>query len=406
VDGLQRDLREDLPLAFLNGFPDEPRHGSLRAAARLETACLLHAARLATAEGEPSTARAWSLARWLQSCSFRSPFFGGDEEALAARLRALLPSEDSALAPGHDVLDPRRFDEDGQGLDIAQLALVAGAAAHYGPDARHPQLLPTPLPLVHALRRVASRTLNKAEEEAEALLEHILATPSPTGNALGWRARHIAPPLVARWLMTHHRIAWLRASPPEVRQECLQRFERNPSHHEWVAFAFYAEGHELDDASRGQAAESWQRVVESTGGRVGTQGALALMAAGVLDQLAGEEPRRIIPLAMQAAPIWRHRALDALAEAADRHALAEPWCAALECLLEMSADEGLEAQERLKAALITLRRASASSQPERAGFLQRLASLASRPPFSQNVALRRELRRLGLSPAPDSKGES
>ncbi|HSP81446.1 MAG TPA: hypothetical protein VLQ93_23210 [Myxococcaceae bacterium] len=308
---------------------------------------------------------------------------------------------------------------------------MAGVVRHYGHDDGRPQLLPTPLPLVHALRRVAGRTLNAGEEQVEALLVRALEAPTPqpeatpaegasasgeagtspqgqgdeVSNVLGWNARHLAPPLVARWLMTRQSIGWLRQVSDDVRQECLRRFEQHPAQHEWVAFAFYTEGHELEPAARATAAASWRRVVQSTGGRLGTQGALALMGTGVLEQLSDEEARQLASLARPAEPKWRHRVFEVLAEASERHGFLEPWRAALDGLLDMCADEVLDAQERLKAALLALRRASASSRPERSEYLQRLATLASRPPFSQNVALRRELRRLGLSPAPDSKGE-
>jgi hypothetical protein len=420
LNGLQRDLREDLLLAFINGFPDkdESRYSMLRAAARLETACLLHAARLVPLKEAQSSARCWNLARWLQSCTFRSPFFGGDEESLAARLRALLPPGSEAIPRREDVLDPGRFGEGEEGLDIAELALVAGAARHYWPDAEHPQLLPTPLPLVQALRRVASRTLNEGERQAEALLQRLQAPPSTEGalggearapvkveNALGWTAHHVAPPLVARWLMTHHRIAWLGQAPSETQRECLSLFEEDPDRHEWVAFAIYAEGEQLEPGLRLEVPSIWNRVVRATGGRVGSKGALALMAMGVVDRLSGDEEARVAELLREAEPSWRHRGFEALAEAAEKHGRSTSWRAALDGLLAMCADESLDVQERQRAALLALRRASATSRPERTEYLQRLASLASRAPFNQNVALRRELRRLGLSSASESKGE-
>jgi hypothetical protein len=410
LDGLQRDLREDLLLAFINGFPDpkdESRYTTLRAAARLETACLQQAARLVVMEGERSIAWGWSLARWLQSCTFRSPFFGGDEDSLAARLRALLPSESTAIAQREDVLDPGCFGEGSEGLDIAELALVAGAARHYWPEASHAQLLPTPLPLVQALRRVASRVLKEDERQAEALLQRVQARSSAgvvAENELGWTAHHVAPPLVARWLMTHHRISWLSQAPPEVLRECLGLFEEDPVRYEWVAFAIYTEGEQLDVGVRAEVPFVWERVVRATRGSLGSKGALALMAVGVLDRLVGEGERRVASLAQEAEPVWRHRALEALAEAAEKHGRSESWRAALDGLLEMCTDELLDVQERLRAALLAMRRASVSSRPERGEYLQRLATIGSRTPFSQNVALRRELRRLGLSSAPDSKG--
>ncbi|HYO52422.1 hypothetical protein [Archangium sp.] len=424
LDGLQRALREDLLLAFVAGFPspeDESRYAQLRASARLETACLLHAARwMGDDSSETVTAQGWSLARWLQSCAFRSPFVGGVEESLTARLRALLPSSPSDIPSRDDVLDPSRFSDDGKGLDIAELALVAGAALHYWPDApqTHTKLLPTPLPLVHALRRVADRTLNSGERQAEALLARFQAgsiesestdegdapPPGPAYNALGWEARHVAPPLVARWVLSHHRISWLAKVSPEVQRECLEMFRQQPHRHDWLALAVFSEGQELAPEARARVAEAWRSVFQATQGRLGQRGELALMAIGVLDQLSGEESERVPGLVRSAAPDWRHREFEALVEAAEKHGLAAPWRAAMDGLLEMCADESVDTESRLRAALLAMRRASSSSRPERAEYLQRLASLGSHAPFNQNVALRRELRRLGLSSAPDSKG--
>jgi hypothetical protein len=406
LDGLRRDLREDLPLSFISGFPDardEARHSQLRAAVRLETVCLQHAARLTAYEGEQATERCWSVARWLQSCTFRSPFVGGDEESLTARLRALLPSRDSLLPSHEDVLDPGLLGDGGAGIDLAELALVAAAAQHYWPESSHPKLLPTPLPLVNALRRVAGRTLNAGEEKAEARLERAQSSElSQALNALKWEARHLAPPLVARWLMSHHRIAWLMHASPEARHESLRLFAQAPARYEWVAFAVYNEGQELDAATRAEAADCWRRASQATGGSEGLHRALALMAAGVLDQLQAEEAQRAVLQAQRTSPDWRHRTLEALAEVAEKQNLSMPWTAALEGLLAMCEDESLDSQERLKAALLALRQATATRRPERASTLQRLADVATHPPFNQNVALRRELRRLGLSAGPDS----
>ncbi|KFA93008.1 hypothetical protein [Archangium violaceum] len=424
LEGLQRSLRDDLLLAFISGFPppeDASRHARSRDSARLETACLLHAARLV--EDAPSgtaAARGWSLARWLQSCTFRSPFVGGDEEALSARLRALLPASPSDIPSRDDVLDPSRFSDEGQGLDIAELALVAGAALHYRPDApeTRARLLPTPLPLVQALRRVADRTLNPGELQAEALLARFqegslpreptgqghAPLAGPVSNALGWEARHVAPPLVARWVLSHHRISWLARVSARVLEECLELFQHQPPRHDWLALAVFAEGQELGPGARARVAEVWRGVLQATGGSLGQRGELTLMAIGVLDQLSEEESEGVAALVRFAAPDWRHRDLEALAEAAEKQGRVTPWRASMEGLLSMCADKSVDTENRLRAALLALRRASSSSLPERAGYLQRLASLGARAPFIQNVALRRELRRLGLVSALESKG--
>lgn len=417
-DGLERDVRVDLPPAVLAGFPAESAaapHAQLRAAVRMESVCLLHGARLTAGDTSPlAVARAWNFARWVQSCSFRSPFFGGDEEALTARLRALLPEDFSSIPRWDDVLDPRRFGDGEQGLDLAELALVAGVTHHYRPSGT-PKLLPTPLPLVHALHRVARRKLRPGEIEAEQCLARHRgevadtaseqSSPRPS-NVLGWDAPHLAPPLLARWVMTDQRIGWMQEAPAEVVEECLDLFLRMPSRHAWVAFALYAEGSKLPSPLRQRAADVWKSILAQPDS--GEEGALKKellghavlthMAAGVLEGLSDAEALQAVELASAASPEWRHRPLEGLAEAAERLGRDGPWRAAVDRLLEMAGEARLETQERLKAALLAMRRVSAKApdHPDRPPYLRKLAALVAQPPFSQSVAFRRELRRLGV----------
>ncbi|HVG59968.1 MAG TPA: hypothetical protein VNA24_15535, partial [Hyalangium sp.] len=420
-DGLERDLQVDLPSAILAGFPEGnsiAEHAQLRAAARLEAVCLLHGARLTAGDSSPqAVVRSWNFARWIQSCSFRSPFFGGDAEALTARLRALLPEDLASIPHRDDVLDPRRFGWGEQGLDLAEMALVTAAAQHYLPE-DIPKLVPTPLPLVHALRRIAWRKLRPSETEAEQCLarSHDQAAGSPEekksqtpGNVLGWSAPHIAPPLVARWVMTDQRLGWMHEAPAEIIQECLDLFAQSPSRHAWVAFALYAEGAKLEEPLRQRAVEVWRNVVaQVTPADDGTQkeellehASLTHMAAGVLAGLSDEEVLRAIELASAASPEWRHRSWEGLADAAERLGREGPWRMAMDRLLKMASEAQIDTQERLKAALLALRRVSARSpdHPDRPPYLHKLAALVARPPFSQSVAFRRELRRLGVGSA-------
>jgi hypothetical protein len=417
---LKRDLREDLLPALVSGFPapeDESRHAQLRTALRLEAVCLQHAARLTAGDSSPeAVARAWSLARWLQSCTFRSPFFGGDEEALIVRLRALLPKD--LAGPPRDVLDPLRFTEN-QGLDLAELAVVSAVAWHYSAKDT-PKLKLTPLPVVHVLRRIARRQLRDADREAEEYLARHRAVQSPseqagpsTGNALGWQAPHISPPLLARRLMTELRIGWLQYMPNEVMQECLDLFEQQPLRHPWVAFALYTEGARLPQPVRERAAGAWREVLKRMQPKEPEHRDLFFnagpthMAAGVLDQLTEAEVLQAVQLAQAALPEWRHRALEGLAEAAEKLKRDEAWHRAVDGLMDMLGQERLledpkrNDEERMKAALLALRRISARplTHPDRPVYLQRLAAVASRPPFNQNYNLRLELRRLGVSSA-------
>ena len=126
---------------------------------------------------------------------------------------------------------------------------------------------------------------------------------------------------------------------------------------------------------------------------------LTHMAAGVLDRLSDAEAQEAVDLARHARADWRHRVLEGLGEAAERLRRDVAWHAAVDGLLEVIHQDTLDAQERVRAALLALRRVSSRplGHPDRATYLQKLADVASRPPFQQNIALKRELRRLGVS---------
>jgi hypothetical protein len=205
--------------------------------------------------------------------------------------------------------------------------------------------------------------------------------------------------------MTDQRIGWMQEAPDEVINECLDLFGRSPSRHAWVAFALYAEGAKIPVALRQRAVDVWRGVITQVDTSeadlkeklLGPAG-LTHMAAGVLEGLSDAEAVRAIELASAARPEWRHRSLGGLAEAAERLDREGPWRVAVDGLLEMAGEARLETQERLKAALVAMRRVSTKSpnHPDRPSYLQKLAALVSQPPFNQNVAFRRELRRLGV----------
>jgi len=403
--GIKRNLPDDLALSIYAGFPDpsEPqRHALLQATARLEIACLQHAALLTAEDTSAKRAvRTWHIARWIHSTTFRSPFVGGDDEALSARLNALLPVQ---RAPrGDDVLDPALIGDDKSELSLADLTLVSGAVQHYGREGG-PRLLPTPAPLLSALRRLANRRLREGERAAEARWARC-QTSEDVHNSLGWEGSHLAPPLVARWLLSILRAGWLTTIHDAVLDESLELFQQEPARYFWIALALYSEGALLRSPLRERAAQALRQVLTGPENSsippasewLGIAGPLHL-GAGVLDQLEDDEVPRLITLARQARPDWRYRALEGLAESAERLQRDETWRLALDGLLEFLPQTEIDPQERIRAALVAVRRilARPPSHPDRGAYLERLGALAARPPFDQVVALRRDLRR-GLS---------
>lgn len=395
VEGLRRDLRDDLPSRLATALPLWLGEDAASVVSRdLETLALQHAARITATDPGPTTAlRAWGVARWLQQCLRRSPYFGGDDEVILARLKALLPSEPATPSEVSDALHPARFRLDGSALDAAEIALLGGALAHYrkGSEPTGKTFLPTPLPLVRALSAIAVRPVRSGEDEAEAAL-------AAGRNVLGWPSPHLAAPLAARHVMTELNIAWMEACREAVQLETLQRFDTEPQRYAWVARAIFREGSRLTDAARERAASVLRRLLVDPAAPLGGHW-LGTMAVGLLSDLSDEEVQRAAQSAQSAQngeKSWRAFILDAIAGAAESLERTAVWTYAVEQLLSLMQDTSVSKQDRLNAALFALRRASASRFAGREALLGRLAQVAAAPPFSEHVGLRRELRRLGL----------
>ncbi len=398
VGGVRQDLREILPgrlAVAMQAEADEeaePRERSFeeKFAARLEEATLLHAAQIAKRDREPGRVRrAWHLARWIHGCLVRSPFVKDDEERLRAELLALLPAEPLRVEVEDDPLHPARFGP--EGLRIEDLSLVAGIWAHYG---RHGERLsPTPLPLVRAVGRLASRLVRAGEHEAEESLAR------GRSNELEWTAPHVAPPWVARWMLTEWRIPWLAEASranPEVVEECL-RAVSSGRRFEWLAFVWRGEGAMLSAEQQVRALEVWRSAC--AGGALTGQ-ALMSMAVGLLERLDADDRAASFAAARAAEVGWQPFLFDAWAEAAfrvKRADLAEPALAELEALM---AAEGEGAAVRLNAALLLLRRAASVRDTEVGGrYLGVLAERSEATPFREHTGLLREIRRLGAGKA-------
>lgn len=417
VDGIRRDLRDDLPVRLAAALA--PDHAAERSSgAALQAVLLQHASRIAHAGDQDAQVAeriltAWGLAQWMYKCLVRSPFYGSDEERLWAELHAHLGG---APMPASDPFDPARIGPltpgpGSDGLDIDELAIVSGILCHFtGPG---PHLDPVPLPVVHFLRRLAIRRLRPGEvnaEEAfvpptEGTLPDTLGVP---GNALGWPAAHLAPPWVARRFLTERRMPWLsRAAAPEVVDECLEHLARRPATYAWFGFTVHSEGHTLDAESRMRIAESWRALAHrrQTGERDVMDmpaHALAALAIGVLPMLTSEERTQALQLADLTSPEWRPFLLDAYAEAAARDDTAAStkdslhlvWQRALDTLLQTVEDPQRPARERLQSAFLVLRRIASAA--DAGPILRRLALATSASPFREHAPLQREIRRLGL----------
>jgi hypothetical protein len=397
VEGLRRDLRDDLPLRLstaLAAWVDAAPAAAVPQ--RLEALALQHAARIVAADPPVNEAlRGWAIARWLQGCLRRSPFFGADEEVLAAHLGARRQADPQLLLKGADALHPARFSVDGNGLNLAEIAFMAGVLSHYQRDPDR-TLLPTPVPIVHALQRLASHPVRAAEEEADAAL-------AAKHNALEWPEGYpISPPLAARRLMTDLRIDWIAQLSEAAQRDAIERFSRDPAHHAWLAFAVEREGQHLRGSARSRAVEVF-RALAATEQMVVEAHVTGTFGAGILEWLTMDDADRILEITGHADPAWRPFVVDALAGAAERLGRDALWTRALDRLVALMQEPQFDDKARLNAALFALRRASASKLSGRDALLGRIATLVAAPPFTDHLGLRREIRRLGL-PTPAAAG--
>ncbi len=389
VDQVRRDLREDLSMrlgtALRSWLDESPTNDISR---QLETLTLQHAARFVVDDPPAHAARrGWAIARWLQGCLRRSPYFGGDEEVLAAHLRTRLPTTAAAIPPDADVLHPARFAVDGKGLDVAEVAFVSGVVLHYQRAREHTVQHPTPVPLVLALQRIASRLVRPSETAVQAVLD-------AGHNALGWCAAYsIMAPVAARRLLTELRIGWLAHVPEAAQREAIEHFGAEPRHHDWLSVAIHREGQHLKPTALSVAVDVYRSLLGTTRAEVHV---LATFGTGVLAGFSEDELSGIVDVASNSEVAWRPFVVDALAEGAERLKNGSLWARAIDRLLEWMDDVTCDDKTRLNSALFAMRRVSASRIRNRDVLLRRIIARSDEQPFSTHADLQSELRRLRL----------
>lgn len=425
--GLPRDLRRDLDVPLLTCLSPElaltratasrltalSHHAALRwenePGHASETLALLHAGYLALV-ADPTGANvrdAWGVARWLLDCLLRSPFLGINEETLELRLRVLLAPSPPDLPQSADLLHPLRFSTDGTGLDVADVAFLSALHAHYDDRLRagRPKLVPPHQALEQVLRRLAARCMNIGERLAEERLAELQrrVPDAPFWGDLGWPAPHVAPPILARYLLTRLRLPWLASLDSLALHEVLEGLckKEAPRFLPWLAVPLHSEGPALPAPFRDRAVGLLRDLIRDPIAASPDGYLLVFCGAGLLEGLTDSEDVALLLQLAQMAPCdFRPAVLDALIRAAERTYRSDVWQAAVDQLKQRVQAPDATDKERIDAALALVQRAAAQSPPSlvtaRALLLKWVGDTLNSPPFTGHLGLRRALRTFGL----------
>ncbi|MBI2374319.1 MAG: hypothetical protein HYV07_10030 [Deltaproteobacteria bacterium] len=392
---LRRDLRPDLPARLVEAMGDAS--GALgssaenKASRQLSALILRHASCLMGADAAPGAAlRCWGVAHWLGACLRLSPVHGGDRLGLAAQLGALRhdrPPTPPTLQPLH----PRMFrlpdEEADAGLEPEDVSWAAAAAVHYL-NGEHPKLRPMPVPLVERLLALASRPMTRFEVDLEQL---------PLGNAddLRWfsLSPNVAPPLVARRVLTEEHVEWMLKAGSAICLESLRLLERKPQAFSWLTVSFQREGRKLDADVQASALRVFRNI------RVHgsfTDHDLVMFSVPFLTQLSEDERVDILARAASSEADWQPWLLGLINETAQREHLDSLWTKSLETMFGVVESPTTRPESRLNLALVIARRLSPVEAEVRRPWLNWLQKVLTLDPLPRHLGLRRELQRLGL----------
>jgi hypothetical protein len=386
IAGLRRDVREELPTRLallLSQDTHQERH--LRTMAELEHISLRHAALIANKRHpDAPIAEIWHVARWIQGIVLRSPFFGGEPEGVSARLRARLPKDPPEVTPQLPALHPARFArEAAEGLPLGDMGVLIGLIRHLVTTNKLHDRLPGPL--LEWLVKLAGRPCTKPEWAAER---------APRRD--GWPHPHVAPPLLARWILTQiARVPWLGAANEKAQEEAVEALGEMTEEKPWPALSIEREGGALKDSVALLAVKAWREGI----GKNAPAWAVSSVGLGLVNRLEPQDWERLLDQICAVAGEWRVKLLPrfierarALSHEQDRSPLVERAVVALAELTNDSANVG--DLVRLEAAARTIEQVRGRAVPGAERALAILHAASRRPPLNGQPSLLAALRRL------------
>lgn len=404
-EGMTRRLSEDLGL-HIAAAESQWNTSSMQEALALEKSCLSWSSRLrfpSTSENSSSQTleRRWRMARWLHQTLSFSPYYGEDRLAQRLTLDALLRRAPSALETD-DALSPHRCAAASFRLDA--LAQLSALVEHYVDPERERlgrRLLPMPLSLLHQLREIAAQTPSPEEEEAE---EKFL----DGHDRLGWKAPHVAPVWLARWILTRLGMTWWGLLPSTKLEplmgECLRRLQERPEKYEWIAQAVQVELRRFPATLDNQLGQVWERVSvrlkhlpADAEERPPLSRVLLWLSTRRLSQLQEHERQQLLRALKGLEETWHASFFDQLLEGAEQQQLWTVWGEVAAVLLEQLQVSGASPRQREELIRRALVRIPSTRHPERERWLKQLLGVLSAPPYVQLPSVVRELRRYGAA---------
>lgn len=310
IAGISRDIREELSVR--SAMLLSPGGRERRMLLELEHLCIQYAVRMSdqilknTIDGyrkagipDPSVEEGWSIvrarevwhvARWMFGIFVRSPFYGRSLSEVCAYLRTHLPEDADPKARCYEALHPANFSVDPEeGLSIEEMGILMGLVQHLKGSPNN-MALKLPGPVLHWLVRLASRRCTSREMEIDLASRSYISRgdPDEPTTMTGRWGIPVAPPMLARWILTiYAKMGWLHVACEEAQSEVVGMLAGCGKQDGWAAVSVMREGDKLCDEAYGVAYSAW-----STRSNEPTP-EVAMVGIGLIHKLGGFDLERL-----------------------------------------------------------------------------------------------------------------
>lgn len=389
ADGKQRDLRDALPVLVarvLNAHEHRDLDLEVRdASLATERALLGFVLRRITRTGatELDACAVWTIVRWLSVVLVGAPTSLGSMHTITGWIDGL--DRDVLPAAHEDALAPMHFTATDEPVSLASFAWMEAIVGHHlrmRTLGREPWSCP---PMQRWLREEAARQSTPHERAMEQSL-------SEGHNACGWEAPHIAPPLVARWVLTRARVPWLDAASVEALDECVALLRETPRRCAWLCSAALHASKDLSMSARNALASVWRDAkTDDIPAHL-----LATLAVSLVEVMEAGDLERLREQFRAALPSWMPFVLDALLDASVRSSRTDVGVLAENEMRSWIVREDAETSIRVNASVLLAQRARSLPWVDGAEFSKWFLTATAKAPLRDNLAVRREIQRIDV----------